>query len=137
MSISPFTYLYHFLSINKKKNFPFHIFMDYITTLSLVYACFCWTQLFQEYLCCFQFDAYFNWLNSDFPFIESTIFSGVDSVGTVSASLVTYASIQLLRPDLIINAGTAGGFKVCSLLPRTIVVIGRWVGRQVDGWMGR
>ncbi|GFS42813.1 phosphorylase superfamily protein [Actinidia rufa] len=32
----------------------------------------------------------------------------VDSVGTVSASLVTYASIQALQPDLIINAGTAG-----------------------------
>ncbi|XP_010268331.1 PREDICTED: 5'-methylthioadenosine/S-adenosylhomocysteine nucleosidase 2 [Nelumbo nucifera] len=36
---------------------------------------------------------------------------GVDSVGTISASLVTYASIQALKPDLIINAGTAGGFK--------------------------
>ncbi|XP_021753150.1 5'-methylthioadenosine/S-adenosylhomocysteine nucleosidase 1-like [Chenopodium quinoa] len=36
---------------------------------------------------------------------------GVDSVGTVSASLVTYATIQALKPDLIINAGTAGGFK--------------------------
>ncbi|KAK3038379.1 hypothetical protein RJ639_030279, partial [Escallonia herrerae] len=36
---------------------------------------------------------------------------GVNSVGTVSASLVTYASIQALQPDLIINAGTAGGFK--------------------------
>lgn len=36
---------------------------------------------------------------------------GVDSVGTVTASLVTYASIQALQPDLIINAGTAGGFK--------------------------
>ncbi|XP_068645995.1 5'-methylthioadenosine/S-adenosylhomocysteine nucleosidase-like [Aristolochia californica] len=36
---------------------------------------------------------------------------GVDSVGTISASLVTYASILELKPDLIINAGTAGGFK--------------------------
>ncbi|XP_022747992.1 5'-methylthioadenosine/S-adenosylhomocysteine nucleosidase 2-like isoform X2 [Durio zibethinus] len=36
---------------------------------------------------------------------------GVDSVGTISASLVTYGSIQALEPDLIINAGTAGGFK--------------------------
>ncbi|XP_022896070.1 5'-methylthioadenosine/S-adenosylhomocysteine nucleosidase 2 isoform X2 [Olea europaea var. sylvestris] len=36
---------------------------------------------------------------------------GVDSVGTVSASLITYASIQALQPDLVINAGTAGGFK--------------------------
>ncbi|KAF5448933.1 hypothetical protein F2P56_029424 [Juglans regia] len=40
---------------------------------------------------------------------------GVDSVGTVSASLVTYASIQALKPDLIINAGTAGGFKVFDM----------------------
>ncbi|KAK4491434.1 hypothetical protein RD792_002183, partial [Penstemon davidsonii] len=37
--------------------------------------------------------------------------SGVDSVGTVPASLVTYASLQALQPDLIINAGTSGGFK--------------------------
>ncbi|KAF3641991.1 5'-methylthioadenosine/S-adenosylhomocysteine nucleosidase 1 [Capsicum annuum] len=35
---------------------------------------------------------------------------GVDGVGTVSISLVTYASVQALKPDLIINAGTAGGF---------------------------
>lgn len=41
--------------------------------------------------------------------------SGVDSVGTVSASLLAYASIQALQPDLIINAGTAGGFKVLQL----------------------
>ncbi|GAY65343.1 hypothetical protein CUMW_240370, partial [Citrus unshiu] len=39
----------------------------------------------------------------------------VDSVGTISASLVTYASIQALKPDLIINAGTAGGFKGASI----------------------
>ncbi|KAJ0816438.1 putative methylthioadenosine nucleosidase [Helianthus annuus] len=37
---------------------------------------------------------------------------GINSVGTVPASLVTYASIQALKPDLLINAGTAGGFKV-------------------------
>ncbi|KAJ3672610.1 hypothetical protein LUZ60_007331 [Juncus effusus] len=36
---------------------------------------------------------------------------GVDSVGTISASLVTYASIQAFKPDLIINAGTSGGFQ--------------------------
>ncbi|KAK4752077.1 hypothetical protein SAY87_020875 [Trapa incisa] len=36
---------------------------------------------------------------------------GIDSVGTISASLVTYASICALQPDLIINAGTSGGFK--------------------------
>ncbi|KAF3434667.1 hypothetical protein FNV43_RR21752 [Rhamnella rubrinervis] len=36
---------------------------------------------------------------------------GVDNVGTISLSLLTYASIQALQPGLIINAGTAGGFK--------------------------
>lgn len=43
---------------------------------------------------------------------EGITCSGVDSIGTVSASLVAYASIQALKPDLIINAGTAGGLKV-------------------------
>lgn len=36
---------------------------------------------------------------------------GVDSVGTVPSSLLTYAAAAALRPDLIINAGTAGGFQ--------------------------
>ncbi|KAL2346065.1 hypothetical protein Fmac_000065 [Flemingia macrophylla] len=36
---------------------------------------------------------------------------GVDSIGTISSALATYAAIQALQPDLIINAGTAGGFK--------------------------
>ncbi|XP_073279075.1 5'-methylthioadenosine nucleosidase-like isoform X2 [Primulina huaijiensis] len=40
---------------------------------------------------------------------------GVDGVGTVSASLLTYASVQAFQPDIIINAGTAGGFKVFDL----------------------
>uniref|UniRef100_A0A1D1XN71 5'-methylthioadenosine/S-adenosylhomocysteine nucleosidase 2 n=1 Tax=Anthurium amnicola TaxID=1678845 RepID=A0A1D1XN71_9ARAE len=48
-------------------------------------------------------------LNIIWPGKDSLL--GVDSVGTISASLVTYASIQALKPDLIINAGTAGGFK--------------------------
>ncbi|XP_010548087.1 PREDICTED: 5'-methylthioadenosine/S-adenosylhomocysteine nucleosidase 2 [Tarenaya hassleriana] len=43
------------------------------------------------------------------PGKDSTL--GVDNVGTIPASLVTCASIQGIRPDLIINAGTAGGFK--------------------------
>ncbi|XP_027775509.1 5'-methylthioadenosine/S-adenosylhomocysteine nucleosidase 1 isoform X2 [Solanum pennellii] len=50
-------------------------------------------------------------LNSVFPKgVPWVRFYGVDGVGTVSASLVTYASVQALKPDLIINAGTAGGF---------------------------
>ncbi|XP_020218764.1 5'-methylthioadenosine/S-adenosylhomocysteine nucleosidase 2 isoform X2 [Cajanus cajan] len=36
---------------------------------------------------------------------------GVDSIGTIPSALVTYAAIQTLQPDLIINVGTAGGFK--------------------------
>ncbi|KAK3421043.1 hypothetical protein EUGRSUZ_G01750 [Eucalyptus grandis] len=35
---------------------------------------------------------------------------GVNNIGTIPAALVTYASIQALKPDLIINAGTAGGY---------------------------
>lgn len=41
--------------------------------------------------------------------------AGVDSVGTVPCSLLTYASAVALRPNLLINAGTAGGFQVSSL----------------------
>ncbi|KAJ4716716.1 5'-methylthioadenosine/S-adenosylhomocysteine nucleosidase [Melia azedarach] len=48
-------------------------------------------------------------INIIWPGKDATL--GVDSVGTVSASLATYATIQALKPDLIINAGTAGGFK--------------------------
>ncbi len=35
----------------------------------------------------------------------------VDNVGTNSAVLTTFIAIQQLKPDLIINAGTAGGFQ--------------------------
>ncbi|KAH0915857.1 hypothetical protein HID58_030303 [Brassica napus] len=38
--------------------------------------------------------------------------AGIDSVGTVPASLITFASIQALQPDILINAGTCGAFKV-------------------------
>jgi nucleoside phosphorylase len=48
--------------------------------------------------------------------------AGVDSVGTVPVSMLTYASIVSLHPDLIINAGTAGGFQVsrCYLHCQTL-----------------
>lgn len=36
---------------------------------------------------------------------------GVDCVGTVGAAVVTYAAIQAFKPDLVVNAGTAGGFQ--------------------------
>lgn len=35
---------------------------------------------------------------------------GVDNVGTVPAAVATFAAIHQFSPDLIINAGTAGGF---------------------------
>lgn len=35
---------------------------------------------------------------------------GVDCVGTVAASLTTYAAAQAYNPCLVLNAGTAGGF---------------------------
>ena len=39
-----------------------------------------------------------------------------DNVGTVPAALATYLALQKLQPDLLINAGTAGGFisQVCD-----------------------
>uniref|UniRef100_A0A0C9QUC7 TSA: Wollemia nobilis Ref_Wollemi_Transcript_9073_1355 transcribed RNA sequence n=1 Tax=Wollemia nobilis TaxID=56998 RepID=A0A0C9QUC7_9CONI len=37
---------------------------------------------------------------------------GIDSVGTVSAALGTFAAVQALNPDIVLNVGTAGGFKV-------------------------
>ena len=36
---------------------------------------------------------------------------GVDSVGTVPAALTAYNICASLEPDVLINAGTAGGFK--------------------------
>jgi len=35
----------------------------------------------------------------------------VDNVGTCAATITTLLSVQLFKPDVIINAGTAGGFK--------------------------
>lgn len=37
---------------------------------------------------------------------------GGNNIGTISAALVTFASVVELKPDLIINAGTAGGLSV-------------------------
>jgi 5'-methylthioadenosine nucleosidase len=36
---------------------------------------------------------------------------GVDNVGTAPAALTTFLAINQLQPDLVINAGTCGGFK--------------------------
>jgi 5'-methylthioadenosine nucleosidase len=36
---------------------------------------------------------------------------GVDNVGTTPAALYSYLAVKHCEPDLIINAGTAGGFK--------------------------
>ena len=37
---------------------------------------------------------------------------GVDNVGTVPAAVAVYAAVSAFKPDLVVNAGTAGGFKV-------------------------
>ena len=39
---------------------------------------------------------------------------GVDSIGTEAAALTTYATITSYRPDLVISAGTAGGWQRCG-----------------------
>lgn len=36
---------------------------------------------------------------------------GVDHVGTIGATLASYLSIGALKPDIVISAGTAGGFR--------------------------
>lgn len=36
---------------------------------------------------------------------------GVDNVGTTPATLSTFIAINQLKPHIVINAGTAGGFK--------------------------
>ena len=36
---------------------------------------------------------------------------GVDNVGTIPAALAAHIAISNIQPDLVINAGTAGGFK--------------------------
>lgn len=36
--------------------------------------------------------------------------AGVDKVGTNAATLTTYLSIEAFKPDIVISAGTAGGF---------------------------
>jgi 5'-methylthioadenosine nucleosidase len=36
--------------------------------------------------------------------------TGVDNVGTVPAALTAYLALQALKPDLLLSAGTAGGF---------------------------
>ncbi|GIL43614.1 hypothetical protein Vafri_1271 [Volvox africanus] len=37
--------------------------------------------------------------------------TGVDNVGTVPASLSTYLAVLAFKPDVVISAGTAGGFR--------------------------
>ena len=39
---------------------------------------------------------------------------GVDNVGTVPAALSTFLAIEALKPDIVINAGTCGGFQACG-----------------------
>ncbi|CAN0073144.1 unnamed protein product [Pylaiella littoralis] len=36
---------------------------------------------------------------------------GVDQIGTVAAGLSTWLAVEAMKPDLVINAGTAGGFE--------------------------
>lgn len=44
--------------------------------------------------------------------------TSADNIGTVPAALAAFLSIQTFQPDLVINAGTAGGFvsQVMNLL---------------------
>lgn len=40
--------------------------------------------------------------------------TGVDNVGTVVAAVMAHTGIRKFGPDLVLNFGTAGGFKTCG-----------------------
>ena len=65
--------------------------------------------------------------------------NGVDNVGTVAASLATYLAIQAINPDIVISAGTAGGFKSQVAHGGRVVAHGvREGGREASGhWCHR
>jgi hypothetical protein len=42
---------------------------------------------------------------------QDTAKGPVDQVGTVPAALHTYLAIEAFKPDVVVNAGTCGGFK--------------------------
>lgn len=48
---------------------------------------------------------------------------GVDNVGTQPATLATYITIDRFNPDLLINAGTAGGFQEKGASIGTVYII--------------
>jgi 5'-methylthioadenosine nucleosidase len=47
---------------------------------------------------------------------------GVDLVGTVGASLATYLALEAYKPDLVLSAGTAGGFRARGLAIGDVVL---------------
>ena len=56
---------------------------------------------------------------------------GVDSVGTVPAALTAYQICEHLKPDLLINAGTAGGFNATLGAPVPTAV--GWTRERIGG----
>lgn len=73
--------------------------------------------------------------------------TGVDNVGTVPASLATYLSLLAFKPDVVISAGTAGGFKAQvrgkgsrKLVTPALLAFGKelglWQGCNAVRWVG-
>ena len=51
---------------------------------------------------------------------------GVDNVGTQAAAVMTAVGIKEFKPDLIVNFGTAGGFKACGAEIGSVYVCDRF-----------
>ncbi|KAG5182137.1 nucleoside phosphorylase domain-containing protein [Tribonema minus] len=63
---------------------------------------------------------------------------GVDHVGTVAGGLAAWLSIEKFKPDLVINAGTAGGFNRMGAAIGDVFVSSRTVNHDrriaIPGW---
>lgn len=66
---------------------------------------------------CVTYSGYLSVPGQETPLEVHVVWNGkcvvneVDCVGTVPASLASYLAIQAFKPDLVISAGTAGGFE--------------------------
>ncbi|XP_014632667.1 5'-methylthioadenosine/S-adenosylhomocysteine nucleosidase isoform X7 [Glycine max] len=93
------------ISVEGKWTFAFHVF----TLIEVsIYAQWC---RFPQGAPWVHYHGTFKDLNINLIWTGNDPTLGVDSIGTIPSALATYAAILALQPDLIINAGTAGGFK--------------------------
>merc|ERR1711939_90959 len=65
-------------------------------------------------------------------------FNAVNNVGTTASAVSAYASIIEFQPDLVISAGTAGGFKSAGGCIGDVYLSTKCVfhGRRIPAWDG-